>query len=66
LKGRSFLNYPFHYKIDDTTTAILGGSNVDTQIVVFDWTTMTYTLEAVHFTGHRYASGCGLLKGKER
>ncbi len=48
--------------MNDTTTAILSGSNHPRSIRTFDWTTMLYHDQPVQFTKDRQYCGCGLLK----
>jgi hypothetical protein len=45
---------------------ILSGTIDGRKILVFDWTTMSYTLQAVQLHGNRYGGTCALLRGKER
>ena len=48
--------------MNDTTTAILSGSNNPYSIRTFDWTAMLYHVQPVQFSGNRRYCGCGLLK----
>jgi hypothetical protein len=42
---------------------LLSGKDDPSKIVVFNWTTMAYTLQASHLTGDRSNGACAMLKG---
>jgi hypothetical protein len=41
----------------------LSGNDDQSKIVVFNWTTMAYTLQAPHLSGDRGNGACAILKG---
>ena len=51
------------FKINDTTTGLLGGKNLKNGILTLDWTTMNYTMHSEEFSDGCYFSSCALLKG---
>jgi hypothetical protein len=42
---------------------LLSGKDDPSKIVVFNWTTMAYALQASHLTGDRSNGACAMLKG---
>ncbi len=48
--------------MNDTTTAILSGTNSPYSIRTFDWTTMQYYTQPGQFSKNRHHCGCALLQ----
>ena len=55
--------FQFKFQLSDTTTVILSGIVDSKRILVFDWTSMAYTLQTTKLSGDRSRASCALLKG---
>jgi hypothetical protein len=56
------LNLTIQLKVDDNTTVLLSGYIDPKRIVVFNWTSMTYSLQVARLSGDRRQGACAPLK----
>jgi hypothetical protein len=59
------LQYFLLFQLDDDTTVILSGVNNSKQILLFNWTTMKYTLHPSQLNADRSRGVCSLVKGNK-
>jgi hypothetical protein len=57
------INSIFKNKVDENTTVLLSGAIDSQRILVFLWTTMTYSLQVSKLIKGRAGGACALLKG---
>jgi hypothetical protein len=53
----------FKTKVDEITTVLLSGGIGTKRILVFKWTTMTYSLQVSKLNNSRISGACALMKG---